>query len=147
MSPRGSNKYQPHLWAMFTHTTIQYKILTDFHSHLTLPCLLQTVLLSSSYTVIWLGTSLKRCLSDADGSILHTASYCTKNVSEAESLACLILLLCSDCIYFVIFAWFLCFYHGFAGYVLEWFLFLSVLTRSSQTRFRVSTILEIDCIF
>lgn len=59
------------------------------------------------------------------GSVLRTTSYPTESISQAERRSRLILLPCSDSVCFTIVTWFLCFYCGWAGYVLKWFLFLS----------------------
>lgn len=51
------------------------------------------------------------------------ASYPTENDSEAKACARLILLTCSDCIYFNIVSWFLCFFHGWVGQIVKCRLF------------------------
>lgn len=48
-------------------------------------------------------------------SILHKTSYPTGNVYEVECHACLMLLTCLDCVYFLISPWCLCFCCGWVG--------------------------------
>lgn len=63
--------------------------------------------------------------------ILHMASYPSMCVSEAERCACHIMMIGSDCVYLVIFPWFLCF-NGWVSHIVS---FLSILR--SETWYRV----------
>lgn len=60
--------------------------------------------------------------------VLHTASYASGCISER--CACLIVLTCSDCIYFGIFPWCFCFYNGWVGHTVKWFILLLTVLRS-----------------